>query len=130
MGHLYPLAADARGALAGSGHAARTRADAERLAGDQFAVEALETEWLTPEEAEVDAILACADRAAGDGFVQRYEDEAGKPVFAVTFWRTRQVAQGHKTKAPSAALPHGSAKATSPESDHTDDLYFRAGRTR
>lgn len=120
MGHVYPLASDARGDLEGAVHAARTRADAERLAGEA-AVEALQTDWLTPEPGELDALLAQADRAVGDGFVQRYEDEAGNPVLAVTYWR---VAENVSVKAAAPAVPRQA------EPDHTDDLYFRAGRTR
>ncbi|MEO1568322.1 MAG: hypothetical protein AAFR94_03770 [Pseudomonadota bacterium] len=126
MGHLYPLAPDAERALAGAAHAARTRADAERLASGST-VEKLETAWLTPEPEEADAILARADTVAGEGFVQRYEDEAGNPVLAVTFWRLSADAGAGSTRTPKQ---DAKAMPPPPAADHTDDLYFRAGRTK
>lgn len=118
MGHLYPLAADARSAISGAVHAARTRGDAERLAGD-VVVEKLETEWLTLTLEEAEALLARADAVAGDGFVQRYEDEQGNPVLAITYWKVSDCAPSSAPPPPKPAEP-----------DHTDDLYFKAGRTR
>ena len=120
MGHLYPLAFDARAALDGAQHSARTRADAERLAGEA-AVERLETEWLSVSEDEAAAMLSRADAVAGDGFVQRYEDDEGRPVLAVSYWKV--------SDAP-LSKPLPPVVAPEPEPEHTDDLYFRSGRTK
>ncbi|MEM0986995.1 MAG: hypothetical protein AAGJ32_12185 [Pseudomonadota bacterium] len=132
MGHLYPLAEDARSALEGAEAAARTRADAERLAPGA-SVDALETEWITASEDEAVAMLANADQVAGDGFVQRYEDDAGQPVLAVTYWRIvpkETGAQAAPAPKPKTNDPVPSEPPREPEPDHTDDLYFRSGRTK
>ena len=123
MSHLYPLAVSAQAALEAPEHAALTRAEAERLAGP-CPVIALETEWLTltPQEAEV--ARAAAEANIGHGFVQTYEDANGAPVLAVTYWKLADA---------NATLPE--RKAVEPVQapdieDHTDDLYFRSGRTK
>ncbi len=131
MGHLYPLARDARRALEGAAKAARTRADAERLAGAD-GIETLQTDWLTIDPAELDSLLALAEKAVGEGFVQRYEDAAGQPVLAVSYWRLAEPKPTGGTEAgaqETGARDTGPPEPASPVPDHTDDLYFRAGRT-
>ena len=114
MSHLYPLAVSAAEALASPEPAARTRYDAEALADGQ-AITGLETEWLTPDETEAAALETAADAALGAGFVQRYEDAAGAPVYAVTYWKL----------APGPAKKPAPPPETPTEQDHTDELYFR-----
>ncbi len=118
MSHAYPLAKSAGDALKAASAGARTRRDAERLAGGET-ITALETEWLTPDPGEAEALLATLDPALAAGFVQRYEDASGALVLAVTYW---------KLAAPTPATPKPAPKAAAAED--TDDLYFKFGRTK
>ncbi len=120
MSHAYPLGKTARDALKGAQEAARTRYEAEDLAGD-VAIASLETEWLTPSEQDLPKILEQAEANPGHGFVQHYEDGAGKTVLAVTYWK---LAKAKKPPAKPKAEPKPS------DEDHTDDLYFKSGRTK
>jgi len=125
MSHEYPLATSAADALERPEKAALTRADAEALAGDMI-VASLETEWITPKDGDVIAIMDKADAGPGKGYVQRYEDAKGAPVLAVTYWKLvkpKKAKAKPKPKAKQAAAPK-------PAEDHTDDLYFRSGRTK
>ncbi|MEM1106349.1 MAG: hypothetical protein AAGH87_08145 [Pseudomonadota bacterium] len=133
MSHLYPLAEDARGALDLSAPVARTRFDAERLgAGAQ--VLKLTTEWISETEGDLALSDVEAQAASGRGFIQAYEDEAGRPVYAVTYWQM----DGPVGTAPDpdAASEAGEAEPAEPvpdveaDEDHTDDLYFRVRRGR
>lgn len=123
MSHLYPLAEDHDVALSGTTPAARTRYEAERLANG-LAVIALQTEWVAVSEEEIDSIFATAEAGPGEGFVQRYENADGTPVLAVTYWKLGAplVKSASKPALPPSQIPI--------EQDHTDDLYFRQGRTR
>lgn len=127
MGHLYPLAETAEAAISGGlGAGARTLGDAQRAAGER-AILGLQTDWLTVSDDEAAKIVAAAERGVGQGFVQRYEDEAGAPVLAVTYWKLGD------DEDETGAVPDPSpppAPPAAPEPDHTDDLYFRGGRTR
>ena len=123
MSHAYPLGKTARDALKNAKAAARTRYEAEDLAED-VTVASLETEWLTPSAKELPKILEQADINPGQGFIQNYEDAAGKTVLAVTYWKLAKAAKKPKAKPKPA-------KETAPaEEDHTDDLYFKSGRTK
>ena len=122
MSHLYPIAESAADALERAELVALTRYEAEALAGDRE-IERLETEWLTPPTDDVIAMMDTADAGPGQGFVQRYENEKGDPILAVTYWKLGGPAKAKKT----IALP---ASPQDPENDHTDDLYFREGRTK
>jgi len=122
MSHAYPLGKTARDALKGAQEAARTRYEAEDLAGD-VAIASLETEWLTPSEKDLPKILEQAEANPGHGFVQHYEDGSGKTVLAVTYWKLAKA----KTKKP-APKPKTEPKPS--DEDHTDDLYFKSGRTK
>jgi len=120
MSHLYPLAFDARAALAGAEHAARSKSDAQRLcaiAGHH--ISHLETEWLTLTAPEIAKLDSAAEEGVSAGFVQRYENAEGATVLAVAYWK---ILPDSKTPEPPEPAP--------PEADHTDDLYFRAGRTK
>lgn len=122
MSHLYPLAATVEDAIAPNDRVARTRYEADALtAGEDIA--GLETEWVTPKKSELDTFSEAAARGLSAGFIQRYEDASGAPVFAVTFWRIAP----NKARKPTVSKP----KPQPPSSeDHTDELYFRAGRTK
>lgn len=133
MSHLYPLAETAAQALASPEPAARTRADAERLAG-ATEVLSLETDWLTPGEDDAAETAREVASAFGRGFVQTYEDEAGAPVYAVTYWKLAGPIQPAKPPPPDtskkAARRKSGKTAPAKTEDDTDDLYFRAARTR
>jgi len=129
MSHLYPLAITGADALKSAEHAALSKSEAQRLAGDQRVL-GLETDWLTLTEDEAEAVLRLAETEAypGAGFIQRYEDASGAAVLAVTYWKLASAAQAE------AEIDSKRAETTpedkTPEEDHTDDLYFRAGRTK
>lgn len=122
MSHLYPLATSAAEALTSPEPAARTRYEAETLA-EKANVSRLETEWITPAETEREAYEKTAEAGVGAGFVQRYEDAAGEPVYAVTYWKLETTPK--KRKAPKTAKAPKTRTG-----DHTDELYFRSGRTK
>jgi len=124
MSHEYPLATSAAAALESPEKAALTRAEAEALAGDMV-VASLETEWITPKEGDVIAIMDKADAGPGKGYVQRYEDAKGAPVLAVTYWKLEK-----PKKVKAKPKPKKAEAKPAPAEDHTDDLYFRSGRTK
>ncbi|MEL6727516.1 MAG: hypothetical protein AAFZ74_05540 [Pseudomonadota bacterium] len=123
MSHAYPLGKTARDALKNAKVAARTRYEAEDFAED-VSIAALETEWLTPAAKELSKILEQADANPGQGFVQHYEDAAGNTVLAVTYWKLAKAAKKPKPK------PKPIPEPKPDEDDHTDDLYFKSGRTK
>ena len=132
MSLAYPLARSADDALKGAERAARTRYDAETLAGET-PVLSLETEWLKPAGEEVDALVRQAESGEAKGFIQTYEDADGQPVLAVTYWKLGKPVAKKKTSRPAPAPKPDrpkAAKKKKTEEDHTDDLYFRHGRTR
>lgn len=124
MSHAYPLGKTARDALKGAKEAARTRYEAEDLAGD-VAIASLETEWITPAEKDLPKILEQADGNPGHGFVQHYEDGSGNTVLAVTYWKLAKAKKKKPAPKPKPALAPEPA-----DEDHTDDLYFKSGRTK
>jgi hypothetical protein len=135
MSHAYPLAVSVDDALAADAPAARTRADAEALAAGRM-VEALVTDWRVMDEAAIAALLTRP--TAASGHLQRYEDAGGAPVLAITWWRlcAPGAAKARSRKRGAATAPPHTVSQTSPETpaetpreDHTDDLYFREGRT-
>ena len=121
MSHIYPLGKTAKDALKTAQAAARTRYEAEELA-DGAAIAALETEWLTPAAKDLEKILAQAEDNPGHGFVQHYEDASGNTVLAITYWKLAKAAKKPK--------PKPRATSESKAEDHTDDLYFKSGRTK
>ncbi len=132
MSHSYPLAKNAKAAIAPGLKSARTRAEAESLA-PECVIDSLQTDWLPMSEAEVDALFNRKDEESASGFLQRYEDEKGAPVVAVTYWKTAlkspQKAPEKPQTAPKAPRNAPETPETAPK-DHTDDLYFRRGRTK
>ena len=123
MSHAYPLGKTARDALKNAQMAARTRYEAEDLAVD-VAIASLETEWLTPDLKDLPKMLEQADANPGHGFVQHYEDAAGNTVLAVTYWKLARTAKKAKPKPDPVKAPDPAGE------DHTDDLYFKSGRTK
>ncbi|KCZ56496.1 hypothetical protein [Hyphomonas chukchiensis] len=127
MSHAYPLARNVTEALDPAARGARTRTEAEKLAGG-LVVESLHTEWLSVSEEEAAAKMAGTADALTHGFLQRYEDDKGAPVLAVSYWRLVDPAKAKKAAKPKKPAPVAEPKAD--EADHTDDLYFRSGRTK
>ena len=84
----------------------------------------LETEWLTLDTDEAEALLDKAEAAAGAGFVQRYADASGSTVLAVTYWKLAASKTGKPLEKPAPEKP------AEKKADDTDDLYFRSGRTK
>lgn len=121
----YPIAETARDALTNVGaddgaHAARTVGEAREKAGGPVA---LVSEWLRPSQEERETLGRAADQGVGQGFVQIYEDENGRPVIAVTFWKRDAKRSGFPP--PQVAVkPAPKAPAPEPEADTVDDLYF------
>lgn len=132
MSHLYPLAETALEALAADRPAMRTRAEAERRAGAAEVVK-LQTDWLSASDIDDETKARLATAGLSQGFVQTYEDEKGEPVYAVTYWQIdRPLDASPPPAAPPPAKPAKPKPKAKPkgEEDHTDDLYFRGGRTR
>lgn len=125
MSHAYPLGKTARDALKSAKAAARTRYEAEDLA-DGVAIAALETEWITPAAKDLAKFLEQVEANPGQGFVQHYEDGSGNPVLAVTYWKLAKAAKKPKPKPKPGPKPGAEAET----GDHTDDLYFKSGRTK
>lgn len=123
MSHAYPIGKTARDALKNAQAAARTRYEAEDLV-DDVAISALETEWLTPSAKDLPKVLEQADANPGHGFVQHYEDADGNTVLAVTYWKLAKASKKPKPK------PEPIKSPATEEEDHTDDLYFKSGRTK
>ncbi|MEM9178916.1 MAG: hypothetical protein AAGA89_04360, partial [Pseudomonadota bacterium] len=113
----------ARDALKNASEAARTRYEAEELAED-MAIAALDTEWITPAAKDLARILEQAEQNPGHGFVQHYEDGDGNTVLAVTYWKLAKTQKKPKPKPRPIPAPDPN------QEDHTDDLYFKSGRTK
>jgi len=88
-----------------------------------MAVTQLETEWLSLSAQEAEAMKAAADAGPGGGFVQSYEDADGATVLAVTYWKLAGPGNVPEAEPEREVEPP-------PVEDHTDDLYFRFGRTK
>ena len=119
MSHLYPLARSAEDALVTTGASARTQAEATTLAGE-LVVHGLETGWLTIAPEDRARQEERAETGISEGYVQRYENAEGALVLAVTYWKLVD------TEPVTAPIPPKPTR----EDDHTDDLYFKAGRTK
>jgi hypothetical protein len=129
MSHAYPLGKTLDAALSKVAPAARTLAEAEALAktlDGELVVAELATDWLTVSNEAAEAMFAPSD-ALAHGHLQRYEDDKGNPVVAVTWWKL--VTPGQAKETPAKASKAAELKAAEP-ADHTDDLYFRSGRTK
>ncbi len=124
MSLTYPIATTAMLAISDPAGAARIKSDAELAANGQ-AIIGLVTEWLKPDEADLEAIRAQAHAGPGNGFIQFYEDTDGHPTLAVTFWKLDPVAKPEPKVRPSVE----DQPPIDEQPDHTDDLYFKQVRT-
>ena len=122
MSLTYPVAADALEALTQPVGLERTQAAARRLAGREVI---FETEWLRPGPERAEELAADIQSALSMGAAQVYENEKGRPIVALKFWRI--LTDEELKPKPAPAKPEGGAKA---KEDHADDLYFRRGRTK
>lgn len=112
---VYPIADDAIKALTEPLGLERTEAAARRVAKGPVK---FETEWLRPGPERADELASAIQTAAAHGAVQVYENERGRPVVAVNYWKPVSLSE---------VQPEPKPKKT--DSDQTDDLYFRRGRT-
>lgn len=124
MSQAFPIADRLEDALAKDAPVARTLADAARVAGGRR-VCGLETSWLHLASEDADRLFESGEPDGAHGHIQRYEDTAGHVVVAVSWWKlTDPGAAGQVASAPPESAPKSIG------SDHTDDLYFRRGRTK
>lgn len=125
MSLAYPIAENLEDAARPGAKFARSRREAAELSPG-FVVVGLETGWLHLTEAEALALFGAQGADGPAGHLQRYEDTSGHVVVAVSWWKLAD-----PKAAPSAKAPASPPKETGSEkSDHTDDLYFRRGRTK
>ncbi len=127
MSLAYPIARSLEEATLPGVKTARLLSEAVSLAPG-YRVERLETGWLHLPEAEAIALLAAQGADGPAGHLQRYEDTSGHIVIAVSWWLIADPKSPPKPK-PAPQRPLETA-APSSAADHTDDLYFRRGRTK
>jgi len=122
MSLAYPIARTLEDAVAPGAKVARSMREAAALSPG-FVITGLETSWLHLPEEEANALFSKLGADGAAGHLQRYEDNSGHVVIAVSWW---------KRVDPNAAPPDPEPRAQTPEADpdHTDDLYFRRGRTK
>jgi hypothetical protein len=127
MSLAYPIARSLEEATQPGVKTARSLSEAVSLSPG-YRVERLETGWLHLPAAEATALLAAQGADGPAGHLQRYEDTSGHVVIAVSWWL---IADPKSPPKPRPAPPPPPETASpSAESDHTDDLYFRRGRTK
>ena len=127
MSHAFPIATRVEDALKPGVKVARTRAEAEALV-PEHKIDSLATDWIDVTEEEAEAYLSShAGENGPHGHLQKYEDNEGNPVLAVTWWRLDD--QAGIMPLPKASKKNPAAEQP-PVEDHTDDLYFRSGRTK
>ena len=129
MSHSYPLASDARAALGSDSDGARTREEARNLLKGRRLV-GLKSDWVTLSTVESADAAKWIERGVDQGYIQRYEDAAGNIVLAITFWAVAEDVSGAADVADPPKSGEKPDKETRRPDDHTDDLYFRAGRTK
>lgn len=127
MSLAYPVARTLEEAITPGVKAARSRSEATALSAG-LTVEGLETSWLHLAPDQADALFRSLGADGAAGHIQRYEDTSGHAVVAVSWWK---VVDPATTRTP-AMRPFEPPKPAAPakEDDHTDDLYFRRGRTK
>jgi hypothetical protein len=132
MSLSYPIARSLEEAtLPGAKIARSQREAADRSPG--FTVEGLETSWLHLTEEEAGALLGAQGADGPAGHIQRYEDTSGHVVVAVSWWKLvvpGQKRAASKTPETEVHVPPLSPPPAAENPDHTDDLYFRRGRTK
>jgi len=127
MSLSYPVARSLEDALKPDVPTARSRREAITFARG-LALEGLETSWLHLPDAEADALFKALGADGPAGHLQRYEDTLGHSVVAVSWWK--MVAPGAATPPEKRAFEPAPLAPPPAEDDHTDDLYFRSGRTK
>ena len=130
MSLSYPIARSLEEATLPGAKIARTQREAADLSPG-FAVEGLETSWLHLTEEEASTLLGAQGADGPAGHIQRYEDTSGRVVVAVSWWKL--CAPGQKraaAKRAKAEIPMPPPPPPADKADHTDDLYFRRGRTK
>lgn len=125
MSLAYPVARTLEEAITPGVKAARSRSEATALSAG-LTVEGLETSWLHLAPDQADALFRSLGAEGAAGHIQRYEDTSGHAVVAVSWWKLVDPDAG---RAP-AVRPFEPARPPSLQEDHTDDLYFRRGRTK
>lgn len=127
MSLAYPIARSLEDALKPGAPTARSRREALARAKG-LALEGLETSWLHLPEAEADALFKAIGAEGPAGHLQRYEDTSGHAVIAVSWWK---LVDPNDVRPPEKrAFEPPMPPPLPPEEDHTDDLYFRRGRTK
>lgn len=122
MSLAYPIACTLEDAVAPGAKAARSMREAAALSPG-FVITGLETSWLHLPEDEANALFSKLGADGAAGHLQRYEDNSGHVVIAVSWWKCVDPNEARPEIKPA---PHPAPAST----DHTDDLYFRRGRTR
>ncbi|AXE66098.1 hypothetical protein BBF93_19045 [Hyphomonas sp. CACIAM 19H1] len=125
MSLAYPVARSLEDALKPGAPTARSRREAMALARG-LALQGLETSWLHLAEAEADALFKAIGADGPAGHLQRYEDTSGHAVVAVNWWKLVDPSDVR----PPEKRAFEPAPPPPAEEDHTDDLYFRRGRTK
>lgn len=123
MSLAYPVAHSLEEATKPEARFARSRREAADLSPGET-VAGLETSWLHLTEAEALALFGAQGADGPAGHIQRYEDTSGHVVVAVSWWKLGQPETAGTKPAAAEPAPDPAAQ------DHTDDLYFRSGRTK
>jgi hypothetical protein len=125
MSLAYPVARSLEEAITPGVKCARSQREAGALSNG-LAVDGLETSWLHLPPEDADALMRTISAEGPAGHLQRYEDTSGHTVLAVSWWKLADpVTQPRSGKHSSRDHTPGTQEA-----DHTDDLYFRRGRTK
>ena len=125
MSLAYPVARTLEEAITPGARAARSRREAAALSAG-LAVEGLETSWLHLAPEQADELFRTLGAEGAAGHIQRYEDTSGHAVVAVSWWKVVDPAAAR----PPDMRPFEPARPPVVQEDHTDDLYFRRGRTK
>jgi hypothetical protein len=121
MSLAYPIARSLEEATRPGAATARTQREAERLSPGA-AIDGLEVSWLHLSEADAAALFSAQGADGAAGHLQRYEDTSGHVVVSVSWWKVCDPKANGGPAKPASTKPAAS--------DHTDDLYFRQGRTK
>ncbi len=122
MSLAYPIARNLEDAVAPGAKVARSLREAAAVSPG-FVVTGLETSWLHLPDDEANALFSKLGADGAAGHLQRYEDNSGHVVVAVSWWKLMDPNEARPESKPAAQpAPTGT--------DYTDDLYFRRGRTR
>ena len=120
MSLSYPIANTAMDALTSPLGHERTQSAAKRHVGGPVT---FETEWLRLGPERLEEIQSSVQTAVAMGAAQIYETEKGRPVIALNYWRV--LTDVEKVFDRPAEIDPARKKE-----DHTDNLYFRRGRTK